>query len=160
MQPSRDIQAEMDSVEFYKTKDQLMSGTYQVNEHDGDISYAVVDRYSNVTWYSSDEYEEELRNISREQYIDHALDRIMRQDEIYEEWDRDALSEEGRRRADEIQFEDHDLEGERWNQMIEDMVTEDSHALDDSRAVCAEVAADKSIGDLLREFYVSQENKQ
>lgn len=156
IQPSRDIQAEMDCVEFYKTQKQLPSGTYQITEHDGEINYATVDRYSNVKWYSQWEYDLTIEQTIHEQQQSDRLDAIMGfdlddQEDLMDSWDNAMIAEEGRRRADEIPFEDHDLEGERWNQMIADQANGDSHAMDDAQSVCADVAADKTLADYLRE---------
>lgn len=60
------IIAEMNSVEFYQTKNQLASGYYRVIEHDGDVNIAQVQAahirgYADVTWFSEDEYLEHKR---------------------------------------------------------------------------------------------------
>lgn len=155
IQPSRDIQAAMDSVEFYKTQKLLQPGTYQITEHDGEINFATVDRYSNVKWYSQWEYDLTVEHAIHEQQQSDRLDAIMRfdpedQEDLMDSWDNAMIAEEGRRRADEIPFDDHDLEGERWNEMVANQSADAGHALDDSQAVCADVAADKTLADLLR----------
>lgn len=53
-----DCQAEMDSVEFYKTKSGLARGTYKIIEHDGEVNYCELNGYGKETWRSEREQED------------------------------------------------------------------------------------------------------
>ena len=92
LQPSLDIHAAMDSFEFYRTQKTLLPGTYQVTEHDGEINFATVDRYSNVKWYSRREYDLAIEQGLFEQSRADQLDVIMRcDDDIVDDDDREEL---------------------------------------------------------------------
>lgn len=62
-----DIFAEMDSVEFYKTKGSLQAGTYKIIEHDGEVNYCVLDgRFGGEKWYDEGELEEYEQELHKE----------------------------------------------------------------------------------------------
>lgn len=153
--PSSKVEAELNYLEFHNTKGTLANGTYRVIEADGDVSYAVLGDcrgtlFFDIKWFTEAEYESAIQEQAYDQRQDAFFERDL-EEELMDSWDIAMVAEEGRRRADEIPFEDHDLEGERWNQMIADQANGDSHAMDDAQSVCADVAADKTLADYLRE---------
>lgn len=145
--------AELDYLEFYQTKTRSVEGTYRVIEEDGTINYcAIAHAPFRESWYSDSEYQD--WTVMGHRVMD-VFDRDLEED-LMDSWDVAMIAEEGRRLADEIPFEDHDLEGERWNQMIANQTVDDSHALDDAQSVCADVVAQKTIADLLREAWTKE----
>lgn len=48
---------EFTSFEFYKAKNTLPSGNYRVNEDDGSISIAMIDRDGYVEWKDVEDFE-------------------------------------------------------------------------------------------------------
>jgi hypothetical protein len=152
----------MDSVEFYRTRKTLISGTYQITEHDGEINYAVVDRYSNVKWYSQREYDLAIEQGIHDQDQDARLDAIMMFDDdldqqLMDSWDIAMHRQDDTRKADEIAMADHD-EFRRVD--AHDFANDDDRvdtAVDafDERALDNDLDANrvpgKTLGELLRE---------
>jgi hypothetical protein len=146
--PLSNFIAELNYLEFYQSKTRSAEGTYRVIEEDDTINYCVIAHAPfRESWYSDTEYQD--WTVTGHRVMD-VFDRDLEED-LMDSWDIAMIAEEGRRRADEIPFEDHDLEGERWNQMVADQANGDNHAMDDAQSVCADVAADKTLADYLRE---------
>lgn len=147
--PSTDIRGEMDSVEFYRTRKTLISGTYQITEHDGEINYAVVDHYSNVKWYSQREYDLAIEQGIHDQDQDARLDAIMMfdaddQEDLMDSWN-DAMHRDHDefRRVDSHDFANDD---DRIDAAVDAF---DERALDND--LDANRVPGKTLGELLRE---------
>jgi hypothetical protein len=143
----------MDCVEFYKTQKTLASGTYQITEHDGEINYAVVDRYSNVKWYSQREYDLAIEQGIHDQDQDARLDAIMRFDDddldeqLMESWDIAMHRQDDTRKADEIAMADHD----EFRRVDAHDFANDDDRVEDEQLIVEMSNPGKTLGELLRE---------
>lgn len=65
-----EIVAELDSVEFYKTKKSCTRGIYKITEHDGDINYCELNGFGGENWYSETEFEMKKEELHQELMFD------------------------------------------------------------------------------------------
>jgi hypothetical protein len=159
LQPSNDVHAEVDFLEFHNTKGTLPKGTYKVVEADGDTSYAVLgDFRGDIKWFTEAEYESAIQEQMFNQRQDDALDDIMRSGDDFDDDDREELMDSW----DDAMHRDHD-EQRRFDSRAEDSNitdTEFNQYVDDTYKCneAASVAFDermakpvKTLGELLRE---------
>lgn len=150
--PSNNIKAEIGFLEFHNTKGSLGAGTYQVTEADGETSYAVIGQYGALEWFSEREYEDAIQGQAYNQSLDDRLDGM---------WT-DAMHRDHHEfsRVDAMQFVE-DVTDTEFNRYVSDVYANsefDSHAFDDSMEAVSDMAAEKTLGQLLREQMASHSN--
>lgn len=149
--PVTHVLAELSYLEFYNSKRKLENGAYRVIEHDGEVNYAIRGYYK-IDWYSEDEYLNALQHASYCRRQDDFTFDDNDSEELMDSWDNAMISQEGERLADEISMADHD----EFRRIDPHDFANDDDRVDDDHLVVEMAAPVKTLGELLREHWISE----